>query len=88
MSFCRNLLGIIGLSALMLGLQGCSTVRLAYNQAPLVVDWYLNDYVDFNAAQKPALKSALEQVHVWHGKPNCQLTSRPCKKCSASSQNP
>jgi len=50
----------------MLGLQGCSTVRLAYNQAPLVVDWYLNDYVDFNAAQKPALKSALEQVHVWH----------------------
>jgi len=66
MSFCRNLLGIIGLSALMLGLQGCSTVRLAYNQAPLVVDWYLNDYVDFNAAQKPALKSALEQVHVWH----------------------
>jgi len=66
MSFCRNLLGIIGLSALMLGLQGCSTVRLAYNQAPLVVDWYLNDYLDFNAAQKPALKSALEQVHVWH----------------------
>ena len=66
MSFCRNLLGIIGLSALMLGLQGCSTVRLAYNQAPLVVDWYLNDYVDFNAAQKPALKTALEQVHVWH----------------------
>ena len=50
----------------MLVLQGCSTVRLAYNQAPLVVDWYLNDYVDFNAAQKPALKSALEQVHVWH----------------------
>ena len=51
---------------MVLGLQGCSTVRLAYNQAPLVVDWYLNDYVDFNAAQKPALKSALEQVHVWH----------------------
>jgi hypothetical protein len=50
----------------MLVLQGCSTVRLAYNQAPLVVDWYLNDYVDFSAAQKPALKSALDQVHVWH----------------------
>jgi hypothetical protein len=50
----------------MLGMQGCSTVRLAYNQAPLVMDWYLNDYVDFNAAQKPALKTALEQVHVWH----------------------
>jgi hypothetical protein len=50
----------------MLGLQGCSTVRLAYNQAPLLVDWYLDDYVDFNAVQKPALKTALEQVHVWH----------------------
>ncbi|MCF8154187.1 MAG: DUF6279 family lipoprotein, partial [Rhodoferax sp.] len=66
LSLCRNLLGIIGLSALVLGLQGCSTVRLGYNQAPLVVDWYLTDYVDFNAAQKPALKTALEQVHVWH----------------------
>ena len=51
---------------MVLGLQGCSTVRLAYNQAPLVVDWYLNDYVDFNTVQKPTLKSALEQVHVWH----------------------
>jgi len=51
---------------MVLSLQGCSTVRLAYNQAPLVVDWYLNDYVDFNAVQKPALKTALEQVHVWH----------------------
>ena len=50
----------------MLVLQGCSTVRLAYNQAPLVLDWYLNDYVDFNAAQKPALKTSLDQVHVWH----------------------
>jgi hypothetical protein len=50
----------------MLGLQGCSTVRLAYNQAPLLVDWYLDDYVDFNAVQKPALKTVLEQVHVWH----------------------
>lgn len=66
LSLCRNLLGIIGLSALVLGLQGCSTVRLAYNQAPMVVDWYLTDYVDFNAAQKPALQTALEQVHVWH----------------------
>ena len=66
MSLCKNLLGIISLGALLLGLQSCSAVRLAYNQAPLALDWYLNDYADFNAAQKPALKNALEQAHVWH----------------------
>ncbi|MCX8520559.1 MAG: DUF6279 family lipoprotein [Rhodoferax sp.] len=66
LSLCKNLLGIISLGVLLLGLQSCSTIGLAYNQAPLVLDWYLDDYVDFNGAQKPVLQNALQQVHVWH----------------------
>ena len=88
MSFCRNLLGIIGLSAMVLGLQGCSTVRLAYNQAPLVVDWYLNDYVDFNAVQKPALKTALEQVHVWHRQTQLQAYIESLQKMQRQISEP
>ena len=30
-------------------LAGCSAVRLAYNQAPDLMYWWLNGYVDFDA---------------------------------------
>lgn len=63
---CKNLLKIISLAMLFLGLQACSTVRLAYNQAPLAAYWYLDDYVDFSEEQKPAVKAALNELHHWH----------------------
>lgn len=66
LSFFKNLLKIISLVALVSGLQACSTVRLAYNQAPLAAYWYLDDYVDFSEEQKPAVKAALNELHHWH----------------------
>lgn len=62
----KNLLRIIGPLLLMLALQGCSTIRLAYNQAPLAAYWYLDDYLDFDEQQRPAMKAALADVHQWH----------------------
>ena len=66
LSLCKNLLRIISLALLVLGVQGCSTLRLAYNQAPLAAYWYLDDYVDFSEEQKPAVKAALNELHHWH----------------------
>ena len=66
LSFLKNLLRIIGLAMLIISVQGCSTVRLAYNQAPLAAYWYLDDYVDFSEEQKPAVKAALNELHQWH----------------------
>ncbi|MEY3461803.1 MAG: hypothetical protein RLZZ03_1456 [Pseudomonadota bacterium] len=66
LSLCKNLLRIIGLAMLIISVQGCSTVRLAYNQAPLAAYWYLDDYVDFSDEQKPAVKAALNELHHWH----------------------
>ena len=51
---------------LIISVQGCSTLRLAYNQAPLAAYWYLDDYVDFSEEQKPAVKAALNELHHWH----------------------
>jgi len=51
---------------LIISVQGCSTVRLAYNQAPLAAYWYLDDYADFSDEQKPAVKAALNELHQWH----------------------
>jgi hypothetical protein len=66
LSFFKNLLRIISLAMLIISVQGCSTVRLAYNQAPLAAYWYLDDYVDFSEEQKPAVKAALNELHHWH----------------------
>ena len=66
LSLCKNLLRIISLAMLIISVQGCSTVRLAYNQAPLAAYWYLDDYVDFSDEQKPAVKAALNELHQWH----------------------
>ena len=59
--------GIIGacLCALML-LGGCSAVRIGYNQASTLTWWWLDGYFDFNAAQEPQVKAALQQWFDWH----------------------
>lgn len=66
----RKLRPIITLALLLpvlaLGLQGCSTLRLAYGNAPTAAYWYLDGYLDFNDTQAPAVRSALAQIHRWH----------------------
>lgn len=51
------------LAALLLG---CSTTRLAYNNAHELAWWWLTDYLEFTGAQRPAMRQGLVQVHAWH----------------------
>lgn len=53
---------------LALLLMSCSLVKTAYNNAPALIAWRLDDYFDFNAAQKAKLKPALRDLHAWHRK--------------------
>ena len=46
----------------------CSVVKTAYNNAPALIAWRLDDYFDFSAAQKAKLKPALQELHAWHRK--------------------
>ncbi len=62
----KNLLKIIGAAMLIMGLQGCGALRLAYNQSPLATYWYLDDYLDFNQTQRPLVKAALDDIQQWH----------------------
>jgi hypothetical protein len=62
----KNLMKIIGAAMLIIGLQGCGALRLAYNQSPLATYWYLDGYLDFNSSQRPLAKAALEDIHQWH----------------------
>jgi hypothetical protein len=45
---------------------GCSTARLAYNNAETVSYFWLNRYVDFDADQKPWVKKEISAFFSWH----------------------
>jgi len=55
---------IIGACLLLLG--GCSAVRLAYNQAPHLMYWWLDGYVEFDAEQGERARDALADWFAWH----------------------
>lgn len=57
---------IIGGLLLAATLAGCSVVRIAYNQAPDLLYWWLDGYFDFGEAQSLRLRSGLAEVHEWH----------------------
>jgi hypothetical protein len=50
-------------------LVACSSLRLAYSQGPTLVYWWLDGYADFDRAQKPQVKAAVDQWFAWH-RPN------------------
>ena len=47
-------------------LVGCSTVRLAYDQAPTLTRWWLDGFLDFQDAQELPLKQGLARWFTWH----------------------
>jgi hypothetical protein len=58
--------GIICALALVLGLAGCSAIKLGYNTLPDVAYWWLDGYIDFNDAQAPQVRVELDRLHDWH----------------------
>ncbi|EHR73068.1 hypothetical protein BurJ1DRAFT_4269 [Burkholderiales bacterium JOSHI_001] len=59
---------IIAVACLLLmpWLSGCSTVRLAYNQADDLAYWWADSYVDFDGAQTPRARHAITEWFAWH----------------------
>ena len=47
-------------------LAGCSSIRLAYGNAPQLLWWWIDGYVDFSSEQSPSVKQALDKLHEWH----------------------
>lgn len=54
------------LLGLILLLQGCSAVKLGYNQLPTIAYWWLDAHLSFSDAQTPEVRQRLEQLHQWH----------------------
>lgn len=66
MTLCRRLVYSLALAALALLLGGCSALKLTYNNAPGFTAWWLDDYLNFTAAQQEVLQPQLEAVYAWH----------------------
>jgi hypothetical protein len=54
------------LVALLALASGCSTVRLAYNNADRIVAWMADDYLDLNREQEEGARVLIERFHGWH----------------------
>ncbi len=57
-----------GLMALLAGLSACSAVRLSYNNAPELMYWWLDGFVDFDKAQSQRVRADLAALARWHRK--------------------
>jgi hypothetical protein len=61
-------LAIIGVLLALLAslLGGCSTAKLGYNNAPSLLYWWFDSYLDFNDLQTPRVRADLAQWHTRH----------------------
>ena len=62
----KPIIGVLAMLLLVAGLQACSAVKIAYNQAIELSFWQLDGYFDFNDTQKPRVREELAKVHQWH----------------------
>ena len=47
-------------------LSACSAVRLGYSQAPELIHWWADGYLDFDAEQSAAVRDASRRWMAWH----------------------
>lgn len=66
MSSFRKALCVTTLAACVLILQGCSAVKLAYNQVPHLAYWQLNRYLGLSDIQTERVRDELGELHQWH----------------------
>jgi len=62
----KPIIGVLAVLLLVVGVQACSVVKIAYNQAIELSFWQLDGYFDFNDTQKLRVREELAKLHQWH----------------------
>jgi hypothetical protein len=65
-SFSGSWVRIIGLPLAAALLAGCAAIKIAYNNSPDVLYWWMDGYVDFTPAQTPKVREELNRLQAWH----------------------
>ena len=61
----KTLSRIISVLLLVL-LAGCSAVQTGYNNAPSLLYWWLDGYMDFSSEQADPVRASLDTLQAWH----------------------
>lgn len=61
-------LALVLAAVLALGLAGCSSLTLAYNQLPFLGGLWIDNYLDLDSAQQARMKDKLRAWQAWHRK--------------------
>jgi hypothetical protein len=64
--YLERTLKLLIIGAGLWALVGCSAVRLSYNNGPQLAWWMVDGYFDFDSAQTPQVKQALDELFAWH----------------------
>jgi len=75
---------IICATLLALALAGCSAARIGYNNAPTLLYYWLDSYLDFDGPQSLALKDSLQSLQDWHRKEEVPLIAELLTNLQAS----
>ena len=51
---------------MLLGLSGCSTIKVVYNNSDDLIYWWLDGYLDLQDGQKQLARDSLSDLHRWH----------------------
>lgn len=78
----RLLLRIAALGSAVL-LAACSSVKLAYNNAPLLLQYQMDSYLDLNDEQEALLSEELKQFQAWHRKDELPVYAQTLRQWAA-----
>ena len=79
---------IIGALLATLSLMGCSAVRLAYNNVPMLSYYWLDSYFDFDGPQSLRIKADLQTVQDWHRREELPLLIQTLKDLQVMAPKP
>lgn len=74
------------LIALMVLLQGCSTIKIAYQQLPTLSYWWLDNQLSFSDSQAVKVKESLDNLQRWHRLQELPLYTQLIQRAALSSQ--
>ena len=61
-----RIIGLLMAGSALLLLQGCSAIKLAYNNAPDLAYWWIDGYADLGDAQSLQVREELARLLQWH----------------------
>ena len=69
-------------------LQGCSAIKLAYQQLPTLSYWWLDNHLSFSDKQTVQIKASLDTLQRWHRQQELPLYTQLINRAVLSSQGP